>query len=555
MFEDSLYMPSIYKLLGCFLPIIMAGTINAQSLLNKTISIDVKKVSLSEVLKQIGKQGGFYFSYNSQLAPADSLVSLSVQNKSVRYVLDLLFNGKLQYKEASGYIILQQVPAPQNWYISGYITDCISGERLSNVSVYERAHLTGTVTDDKGYFRLALKEKTKYPATINISVSRVSYEDTSFQVATGYTTEITLSISPSGNTMTTIIVTPAVDRLRLTKWLISSKLKKQTANLRNFLSSKPFQVSLTPGLGTHGSFSTRIVNKFSFNILGGYSAGVNGVEIAGLYNIIKQDVKQLQIAGLFNIVGGQVTGVQIGGIHNNVLDSVKGLQIAGICNNVSGNLTGVQISGITGAIAGDMTGVAVSGIANLNKGSMDGLQIAGIYNRATRLKGLQIGMVNVADTADGYSIGLLNINKSGYHRLAIYTSDLAEINLSYKAGNKKLYCFITGSANLTKPKLFGAVYGIGNETTIHKKLSLISELSIQAYYTGDWEHIPSVTSITPSLAYKIHRSIHLFAGPSLSVGWDNFSSSKGYARIHPDHSSFSLGNNKAWFGWQAGILF
>ena len=49
--------------------------VNAQSLLNKTISIQADQQALSAVLAAIGRQENFYFSYNSSLIKGDSLVS------------------------------------------------------------------------------------------------------------------------------------------------------------------------------------------------------------------------------------------------------------------------------------------------------------------------------------------------------------------------------------------------------------------------------------------------------------------------------------------------
>ena len=37
-------------------------------------------------------------------------------------------------------------------------------------------------------------------------------------------------------------------------------------------------------------------------MFGGYTAGVNGLEIGGLFNLNKKDVRYVQAAGLFNIV-------------------------------------------------------------------------------------------------------------------------------------------------------------------------------------------------------------------------------------------------------------
>ena len=48
---------------------------------------------------------------------------------------------------------------------------------------------------------------------------------------------------------------------------------------------------------------------------------------------------------------------------------------------------------------------------------MNGLQLSAGVNYTRKLKGVQIGIVNIADTSEGYSIGLINIVRKGYHKL------------------------------------------------------------------------------------------------------------------------------------------
>lgn len=543
---------------------------HAQSLLEQRISVETRNEPLTAVLDKIAKAGGFYFSYNSNLAKGDSGVNLSIRNIPVKQALDQLFRGRMAYKEMSGYIILRASAPPPYWYISGTVRDDRSGEKLANVSIYESGNLTGTITDDKGYFRLSLKEKNKYPPVMAVHVSRVSYNDTSFIVNTGYDQELEVAIQPSDNALETVIVNSRIQRSGLPRLFISSRLKKQSANLRNFLASKPYQFSLTPGLGTHGELGAQVINNFSFNILGGYTAGVNGFELAGLFNITKKEVKKVQIAGLFNVVGGYVYGLQIAGVHNKVLDSVHGMQVAGITNRVKGDFTGLQLSGlvsdiegnaeglivagITGTVQKDVKGWQVSGITGINRGQLDGVQISGIYNRTSHLKGLQIGLINVADTAEGYSIGLLNINKKGYHRFSLSGTDQLDLNIAYKAGHKNLYVILQGGLNILKDKAYGLGYGFGNELTLHSRFSLINELTCQSYYTGNWNSLPFTTTLRSSLVVS-RKNISFFAGPALSVGRFPEASAKGYAFIIPSHGLFRIDDHRGWIGWQAGISF
>ena len=541
----------------------------AQKLLQKPVTIEARNEALSEVLNKISRENGFYFSYNSRLIAGDSLVSLSAEQIPLKQALDRLFLGRISYRETADYIILQAAAPAQSWYISGYVQDAETGERLENVSIYERVHLAGTITDNQGRFRLQLKDKNKYPAMLEISVSRVSYQNTAVVISTGYDQDMLLTIRPSKIELETVVVSPRIQRLGVARLFISSRLKKQSANLRNFLASRPYQFSLTPGLGTHGDLGAQVVNRFSFNVLGGYTAGVNGFELAGLFNINKQDVGSVQIAGLFNTAGGNVNGLQVGGLHNKVLGAVKGMQVAGIVNKVNGDFSGLQLSGILSGIDGSVEGMVVAGIkstvqqhttgwqiagiAGITNGTSGGIQISGIYNRARYLKGWQIRLINIADTAEGYSIGLLNINRNGFHSFSLFTNELLDCNIAYKAGNKNLYVLLTGGLNLFKDKAFGLGYGLGNNVILSSRLRLMNELTVQQFYSGNWKDLPFITSVRTALAYSPASWLAVFGGPSLSVGRYTVAPGKGYAGLIPAHTLFRVSDHKGWLGWQLGI--
>jgi hypothetical protein len=118
-----------------------------QSILDRRVSFNVNRQRLDDVLAIVSNKANFSFSYNSNIVKRDSLVNLSVENKTVRQVLNQLFNGNYEYKESGNYVILRRVslqlttitktaPAKEKLYtISGYVVNGETGERLSNVSI------------------------------------------------------------------------------------------------------------------------------------------------------------------------------------------------------------------------------------------------------------------------------------------------------------------------------------------------------------------------------------------------------------------------------------
>jgi len=594
--------PLLILFLGCLLSISAA----AQNLLNKTVSVEAKQRPLSEVLTSISKQGGFYFSYLTTVLPQDSLITISVKNKSVKQVLDIIFSGDYLYKESGNYIILLRKTSGQNYYlVSGVVTDRRTGQRLPNASVYERQQLISTLTNNDGYFRLRLRDKNP---TVAISVSKDLYADTSVLLTTGYDQEVAVSISPATYQLKTVDITghTQIEKTWFASMFLSSRQKLTSLNIGAFFADKPYQVSLTPGLGSHGRMSGQVVNKLSFNLVGGYAAGVDGVEIGTVFNIVKNDMQHVQLSGFINVVGGKTNGVQVAGFHNNVLDSMKGMQLAGFSNITEGNMKGVQITGAVGQVyrnmngaqiqgvagitrgntagwqvsgalnynGGKMEGLQLSGIANYNRqaadgvqlasvgningGTMKGVQLAAIFNYARRMDGVQIGLVNIADTLTGYSIGIINIVRRGYKKAAVFSTDVAPYNIAWKAGRSELYSIILGGFNPGTHDRWTLGYGIGKVIPINKVLSLATEATAQNVYEGSWSYSTQVFRLQPSLSVKLAKHLSLFAGPAfaMSVPQTENKATPGrhYYEFGAQYPSFNIGGSgKGWLGWQAGI--
>ena len=88
-------------------------------------------------------------------------ISVNAAGKAVRQVLDEVFKGGASYKERRGHIILQkavETPAekPQDIIINGYVFDRATGERIAQVSIFERRTLASAVTNQAGYYRLRI---------------------------------------------------------------------------------------------------------------------------------------------------------------------------------------------------------------------------------------------------------------------------------------------------------------------------------------------------------------------------------------------------------------
>ena len=378
---------------------------SAQSVLNRTISVNINALPLEKALQLISNKGNFYFSYNSNIIPKNKRVTYTANNKSIREVLDVILEAKYEYIESNNYVILKLLPVKmvivtkqavleERFYaISGYVFEEETKTRISDATIFEKKQLASASTNNQGFFKIRLKSKYNKAA---LTISKEMYRDTTVEVSPRYNQTLNVSLTPAYRTYDVTTIRPQdyladtsysaiipdtslkpsiraiadtieVEQTRAAKFLLSARQKIQSLNLKNFFTSRPYQVSFTPGLSSQGKLSAQVTNNISLNILGGYTGGVNGVEVAGLFNINKRSVRYAQAAGLLNINGESMFGAQAAGLHNTVLGGVTGVQAAGISNIVRRQLNGVQVAGIYNHVSNTVSGIQVAGISNFAK--------------------------------------------------------------------------------------------------------------------------------------------------------------------------------------------
>jgi hypothetical protein len=488
---------------------------NAQQL-NKPVSLNLRNMSLAQVLDSIASQGHFQFSYNSSILSEDSLVTILVGSVPVRGVLDILLGTGYIYIEQGNHLIILrpstgQPPIEHIYQISGYIFDAQTGEGLEDASVFVKTQLQATLTDKQGFFKLRLASKDPYPL---ITVSKAWYRDTTVFIYPGYDQQLRLNLTPvkPDELPPAYLSYSSLEHTRWARILLSSKQRLQSLNLAHFFTHGNAQLSLFPFLGTNGRMTGQVVNKFSLNLIGGYTAGLNGFELATVFNLDKRDVRSVQVAGLLNVVGGKMSGVQIAGYQNICKDTVRGLQISGVFNN------------------------------------------------ARFLKGVQIGLFNVADSSVGYSIGLVSIVRhGGINRLAVEMREVTGISLKYIQGNKNLNSLLLVGYNpwsIQKPISFG--YGIGKSFRWRAPWGLYTQVTGEALYNSHFSKLGALYRFQPDVECSLSRKISFFAGPTFALFAATAHSPSG--RIWPPAwakdplSGIWDGKKSFWVGFSTGIL-
>jgi hypothetical protein len=540
-------------------------------ILERKITLSAQNQTVEKVLDEISSQSGIIFSYSPGMIRADARVSLSLQDKSVRYAINSLFSDPVDYKVKGNYIILKgtaekQKNVPERT-LEGYVYDSGTGGNLSGVSIYNKDLTASAVTDQYGYFRMELNDNTPLAS---IQVSKVGYADTSWQAMEAKslrTLEITMHSDDRRNRKSF----HAMQKIA-PLWLVP---RQTLINSRNIEQSvfKSVQFSLLPSLSTNRFVGGNVVNHVSINLLAGYVQGVKGVEFGGLLNMVKEDARYAEFAGIGNVVGNQVKGVQVGGIFNTARE-VNGVQLGGIFS-YSVTRVDVQVSGIynqthTGfAQTSGLMSVArsmkwqLAGFANYARDTAD-IQVSGIINRAGYARTLQLSLINVADSSGGVCIGLFNFIKNGYHKLEYSADEVFPFNVSYRSGMKSFHTLVT--IGYTPFKSTGSTfhygYGVGSSFGKTGKLLVDIDMTFREVFSN------KALSFNNHI-YQVYAGIDKPLSPKISIAAGLTYNFLVYNTAQPEDarfatlppyeiSSMNFLNGKAgktWFGARVALRF
>ncbi|RRB06544.1 STN and carboxypeptidase regulatory-like domain-containing protein [Larkinella rosea] len=511
--------------------------------LERVVSVDFTNERLDNALKIISTKGQFSFAYNATIINSNNTLTLRATN-SVRALLNQIFRGTLTYKSRGNHIILQKAEAPsetpKSFILDGYITDRQTGEKISQVSIYEKTTLASTVSNPYGYYRIKLS--TDIP-TVRLEVRRKYYfgETVSINARQTHKLDIGLTPLPTQTTLQPMIGRTSIDTTRPTPiiaqpvavaipvdstpaprsanqgptiwdrsksvveettndfadWFKSTRQSIHDANLAGDTIYRDIQFSLFPFVGTNHTLSGRVINQYSLNLVGGYSLGVRSLEVGGFLNMVRGDVSGVQVAGFANVVGENVDGIQVAGFFNGARRDVMGVQAAGFGNTVIGNVRGIQAAGFYNMTMGKMPeSIQAAGFGNIVAEEMAGFQLAGFTNIAARsMTGFQLsGYANVtAGNMAGFQL-------AGFTNFAL--KELAGWQLSG---------FLNYAKNVTSGHQISIVnIAISSETT---PFGLFSYVHRNGYRRLE---ISSDEVMTANLTFKtgVRRFYNIFSGGS-----------------------------------------
>lgn len=647
----------ILCLIGCGL--LRPAWAQSTPALERVVTVDFINERMDNALKTIATKGQFSFAYNSSIINTNSTLTLRTTN-SVRAILNQIFRGTITYKSRGNHIILQKAEAPEeapkSFYLDGYITDRQTGQKVSQVSIYEKTTLASTVSNPYGYYRIKLS--TAIPS-VKLEVRRKYYfaETVTINARQSHKLDIGLTPLPTQLPLQPLTARTSIDTTRpavvvpqpvavaipvdstpvpraapqgptiwdrsksvlsetkddFADWFKTTRQAIHDANLAGDTIYRDMQFSLFPFVGTNHTLSGRVINQYSFNLVGGYSLGVRTLEIGGFLNMVRGDVSGVQVAGFANAIGEHVSGVQVAGFFNGVRKDVLGVQAAGFGNTVLGKVQGVQaagfynmtlgtmpesiqaagfgnivldemsgfqLAGFTNVAArsmagfqltgygnitgGDMTGFQLAGFTNITVGELRGWQISGFMNYAKKVvRGHQLAVVNIAGSSETTPYGLFSyVQENGYRRLEVSTDEVMTTNLTFKTGVRRFYNIFTGGSNLGeagKP-LWSIGYGFGSAVDLKRGWMLNFDLTghvlsdVDRYYWDAWNtHL----RLEMGIEKKLSRRLALVVGPSANLYLSDYYRTKPTTRIDVPlfRNSDTIFNvfSTGWVGFRAGL--
>ncbi|QHT67636.1 TonB-dependent receptor [Rhodocytophaga rosea] len=151
-----------------------AGDSQAQAVLDRDITLHVKKLSLAKVLTQIEKQADVKFVYSQEFIRVHEKITLDASNKKLSAVLDELLEPlQITYEVVSQQIVLrkkkekkeaiQSIPIPSvtlneaAFSVSGKVST-ETGEGIPGVNVLLKSSATGTTSDVDGNYSLSVPD-------------------------------------------------------------------------------------------------------------------------------------------------------------------------------------------------------------------------------------------------------------------------------------------------------------------------------------------------------------------------------------------------------------
>lgn len=399
------------KIIFIALFILITVSLHAQNMVN----IKLQNERIGVAMKLITQQTGVEFSYNPKIVDTHKKISISIVNKELTEAVYMLLHDKyFFYIIKDKYVIITSAKTTPK-VTANYEPTTEEYKKKEERSSGNNLH-SGLSNIENNKIADERIEKG-LPLTINNQAN----ETIMLKKITGI---ITLSALTWGGAVAQLNQ-PKAKKVQANKIEYNIGLQKSTAQF----------TFITP-MSTDGNRAKDKEYKFSVNILGGITGGINGVELGGLYNINKHDMRGLQMSGLFNFTKGIASGFQFAGIAN-IVQKSSGFQFSGVANYTAG-LNDLQMTGVVNIATASRFQMA--GVANYARGVDVQIAPINIAKHAT----FQMGVINIAETDEAAMLGILNyVRKGGLLEIGISSNDYIYGAVNLVTGTDKLYSILS----------------------------------------------------------------------------------------------------------------
>lgn len=370
----------------------------------------------------------------------------------------------------------------------------------------------------------------------------------------------------------------------------------------SFIGGQAAGVGNSVGKSVIGAQAAGVVNKVNGDLSGTQLAGVvnlvagnvEGVQVAGIVNFNQAKTKGLQVAGIANYNNDSVDGVQLSGVFNTAKTNFKGTQIAGVFNSTIGVSNGLQIAGITNVSAvdfngsqiaginnvtlngdvnaqvsglfnytnGNVFGSQVAGLINICSGEVKGVQVGSIVNVAKKLKGVQVGLINISEECNGLPIGLFSFSKNGYTKIELFADDASYTNIAFRTGVQKFHNIFIAGVDLTSniSGLWNLGYGVGSFHQIHNRWLIGAELQSQLFLLNkNFDSGIQLNGVNLQFEYLVAKKFSVAFGPTFRIAhYSNKSNiiADYISTYNVYNQTFSSGNSiRMWIGGKLSFKF
>ena len=494
----------------------------------------------------------------------------------------------------------QEMPA-QKGRIVGSIYSAQSDLMLVNAHVIVKGTRYKTTTGPDGTFYIDNMDPGEY----DIQVSMIGYEPSEFRhikVKAGQDSEIYLNMVEMTLELDEVLITSRKNRgLNLPDSLDPLAFQGfQLGRVRGglFISAAPSKVEGIQ-FSALGAMARDSLKGVQFSGMFNSAQTVNGVQFGGVFNTVAGDLHGSQFSGVLNQLGGDVTGGQYAGTFNKA-GNVRGVQFAGVGNladghvrgmqasgvvNVSGNnrgaqlagianrafkqqgfqgtgvmnyavtMRGMQASGVINATGSDSRGVQASGVLNFTGGRFSGAQLSGLINVAGHVdRGVQIGVVNFANTNNGVPIGLFSFVRETGLRLDTWVDERGFVLTAVRSGNRKFANYL-GVGGATDDSDYGTLLmGVGGEVAHNRRLYSTYDGIYYIMGTDANDFNEHMVQARFTLGYKVLSHMAVFAGPSLNLFLsDNAEITVPLPDRLIDRGEWGSTNYRFWAGFSVGL--